>query len=85
MKFNQTIKFLDHLANGCLEQLPDRIKNAWKSAESFFINNQINYYQLTQYSCDFGGSNSTVEIECRDNQWQKNPIPVCPHNKSIIH
>jgi hypothetical protein len=70
------------LANGCLESLPDRIEHGWKSAESHVIYDDMKYYLLTRYSCHadamlVNSSSSIIDIECRNNQWQLQVLPIC--------
>jgi len=71
-----------YLANGCLEPMPDTIENGWKSAESYLIHNDIKYYTLTRYSCHANAvlvdsSSRFINIECRNNQWEYQSLPVC--------
>ncbi len=71
-----------YLANGCLEAMPDTIENGWKSAESYVIHNDIKYYTLTRYSCHANAvlvdsSSRVINIECRNNQWEYQSLPVC--------
>jgi len=70
-----------YLANGCLEAMPDTIENGWKSAESYLIHNDIKYYTLTRYSCHANAvlvnSSSFIDINCENNQWQYQSLPVC--------
>ncbi|CAF0876222.1 unnamed protein product [Rotaria sordida] len=70
------------IPSGCLESMPETIENGWKSAESYFIHNEIKYYLLTRYSCHenaiiVNSSFHIIDIQCRNNEWQYNSLPVC--------
>lgn len=71
-----------YLASGCLEPLPDTIENGWKSGESYTIEGDTKYYQLTRYSCNtnaimIDSSSRVIDIECRNGQWEYESLPQC--------